>query len=123
LWHASAAIVEKLDTGRISFVSNLRATHDLNLDDIAKNKQGNTHTSIGLTRRREFGAVMNSYGVVTAPSVTWYAEGNADEIERLLSDVSFIGKRRASGFGQVIRKVVAGLQSPYYLHISSQAVS
>lgn len=101
LWHGSAAIVEKLDSGRISFVASLRATHDLQLDDIAKNRQGNTHTSMGLTRRREFGAVMNSYGLCTAARVTWYGQGKVDEVERLLTEVSFIGKRRASGFGQV----------------------
>lgn len=101
LWHASAAIIEKLDTGRVSFVASLRASHDLDLNHVAKNKQGNTHTAIGLTRRREFGAVMNNYGMFTAPSVTWYAQGDADEVERLLTDVSFIGKRRASGYGQV----------------------
>jgi CRISPR type IV-associated protein Csf3 len=101
LWHASAAMVEKTDAGRVSFVANLRAAHDLDLGLIAKNPKGNTHTALGLTRRRDFGAVMNSYKLFTAPAITWYAQGDALAVERLLRDVGFIGKRRASGYGQV----------------------
>lgn len=101
VWHGSAAVTEDIDVGRVAFVASLRATHDLDLDLIAKNKHGSTHAAIGLTRRRDFGAVMNSYKVVTAPSITWYGQGNAEAVERLLRSVDFIGKRRASGFGQV----------------------
>lgn len=101
LWHASAAVVEKQDAGRVSFVANLQAKHDFDLDLIARNKLGNTHTAMGLTRRRDFGAVMNSYRVFTAPAITWYAQGDMQAVEQLLRDVPFIGKRRASGYGQV----------------------
>lgn len=101
LWHGSAAIVEKTDSARIAFVASLRPMHDLKLELLAKNPVGNAHTAIGLTRRRDFGAVMNSYQLVTAPAITWYAEGNADAVQNLLQGVAFIGKRRASGFGQV----------------------
>ncbi len=52
LWHASAAMVEKTDAGRVSFVANLRASHDLDIDLVAKSPKGNTHTALGLTRRR-----------------------------------------------------------------------
>ena len=101
LWHGSAAIAEKTDMGRIAFVANLRAMHDLNHELLEKNKHGKVHAAIGLTRRRNFGAVMNSYKVFTTPEITWYASGDAAKIESLLSGVEFIGKRRASGFGQV----------------------
>ncbi len=101
LWHSSAAIVEKIDTGRKAFVANLRAMHDLDHELIAKNKQGNVHTAIGLTRRRDFGAVMNSYQSFTASEITWYATGDASKVQTLLTGLEFIGKRRASGFGQV----------------------
>ena len=108
LWHASAAVVEKQDAGRVSFVANLQAKHDLDLKLIARNKQGNSHTAMGLTRRRDFGAVMNSYRVFTAPAITWYAQGDALAVERLLSEVTFIGKRRASGYGQVTGVQIVG---------------
>ena len=101
LWHGSAAIVEKIDTGRKAFVANLRAMHDLEHALVEKNRQGKVHTTLGLTRRRQFGAVMNSYRAFAAPSVTWYATGDASKIDELLKDVEFIGKRRASGYGQV----------------------
>lgn len=101
LWHASGAVFEKQDDASVSFVANLQARHDLDLDLIARNKAGNTHTAMGLTRRRDFGAVMNSYRMLTVPEITWYAEGDVQTVEHLLHDVGFIGKRRASGYGQV----------------------
>lgn len=101
LWFGSAAIYEAIDETKKSFVANLRAMHDLNLDLIAKKKDGNSHRSIGLTRRRDYGAVMNNYKMITSHEVSWYATGDAQQIYRLLSEVEFIGKRRNSGFGQV----------------------
>jgi hypothetical protein len=101
LWFGSAAIYETIDETKKSFVANLRAIHDLDLDLIAKNKEGNAHRAIGLTRRRDYGAVMNSYKMITAKEVSWYVTGVAEKIGNLLSEVEFIGKRRNSGFGQV----------------------
>lgn len=102
LWHGSAAIVEKTNVGHMAFVANLRAMHDLEHELIAKNKRGEVYRRIGQTRRSDYGAVMNSYRSFTAPEITWYAIGDPDKIEALLKDVEFIGKRRASGYGQVL---------------------
>ncbi len=102
LWHGSAAIVEKTDMGRTAFVANLRAMHDLNDELIAKNQHGQIHHRIGLTRRSDYGAVMNSYKSFSAPEIIWYATGDAAKVESLLTGVEFIGKRRASGYGQVL---------------------
>lgn len=101
LWHGSAAIYEKTSTGRQAFVANLRASHDLDLDHVAKNKQGEVHRRLGLTRRQDLGAVMNAYRVFTAPTITWYGEGDTDRVSSLVSTLDFIGKRRANGFGEV----------------------
>ncbi|MEX2616164.1 MAG: hypothetical protein WD767_08720 [Alphaproteobacteria bacterium] len=101
LFHASAALLEPLESRKVSFVANLRATHTLDPDLLLKNKTGGVHKKIGLTRRRDFGAVMNSYQAFDAPEITWYAQGDGAAIERLLSGVHFIGKRRGSGFGEV----------------------
>lgn len=101
LWFASAAIYEPFDAGGQAFVANLRAMHDLRLEHVAKNKLGKTHTSIGLTRRRDFGAVMNSYDTVNTHALNWYATGDAEKISQLMHGIEFVGKRRASGFGQV----------------------
>ena len=109
LFHASAALLEPFGSSGVSFVANLRATHSLDPDLLLKNNRGGVHKQIGLTRRRNFGAVMNSYTAFDAPDVTWYAEGDGEAVERLLSDASFIGKRRGSGFGEVTSwSVVAG---------------
>ena len=101
VWHASAALLDRWHSGRMGFVANLRAMHDMDLDLIARKPDGQPHTKLGLTRRRDFGAVMNSYHAHSASTISWYAQGNADAVERLLRGVGFIGKRRASGFGQV----------------------
>ncbi len=84
LFYASAAIMEATDHGRISFVANLRADHSLNPNLIAKSKDGKRlHTKVGRTRRRDFGAVLNHYySLMTAPEVTWFAEGEGDVIQR-----------------------------------------
>jgi hypothetical protein len=101
LFHASAALLEPFTSSEVAFVANLRATHALDPDLILRNKRGDIHKQIGLTRRRDFGAVMNSYTSFDAPEITWYAEGDGEAVERLLSGVMFIGKRRGSGFGEV----------------------
>jgi hypothetical protein len=101
LWHGSAAVYEKTSTGRQAFVANLRASHDLDIEHVAKNKQGKPHAALGLARRREFGAVMNAYRIFTAESITWYGEGDAERVSSLVKTLDFIGKRRANGFGEV----------------------
>jgi len=62
LFHGSAALLEPFGSSVVSFVANMRAVHALDPDLILKNKHGNIHKQIGLTRRRDFGAVMNGYG-------------------------------------------------------------
>ena len=101
LWHGSAAIYEAIEVGRQAFVANLRANHDLDPRLVAKNKHGSIHSKISLLRRQQFGAVMNGYAYLVADSLTWYGEGDVEKVEKLLRTVRFIGKRRASGFGEV----------------------
>ncbi|NDG19787.1 MAG: hypothetical protein EB117_16195 [Betaproteobacteria bacterium] len=52
LWHGSAAIYEKTSSGRQAFVANLRASHDLDIDHVAKNKHGEVHRRLGLSKLR-----------------------------------------------------------------------
>lgn len=100
LAHASGAVYEPVSVERITFVAQLRAAHTLDPDLIKKNKTGALHRNVSDTA---FSNVMNAYTLITAPAVTWYGEGDVAEVERLLSAVPFIGKRRASGFGHVAR--------------------
>ena len=104
LFYASAAILEqKIDSGDVTFVANLRAQHDLNPDLIKKNKDGTRlHRKLGLGRRQDYGAVLNNYKTTTATAVSWDIVGDFDEISDLLRNVNFIGKKRTSGFGEVI---------------------
>ena len=101
LFHASAAMYETLDESRVAFVANLRADHSLDSDLFPKKADGNMYRKMGRMRRRDFGAVMNSYDCKFVESIEWHAEGDSDEIMRIVESTSFIGKRRASGFGEV----------------------
>ena len=97
LFHASAAVFEPIDKIRQGFIAGLRETHSIDPDLIKKNKHGQLHKKFDPSLTN----VMNSYAAFAAPEITWYAEGAADEAERLLRPIQFIGKRRASGFGEV----------------------
>lgn len=102
LFHASVAqFVEPIESGTHGFIAGLRASHDLDLDLIKKGKDGGPHRAIGLTRRSDFGNVMNGYKTITAKSIEWHAEGDPEEVFELLKEVEFIGKKRTAGFGQV----------------------
>lgn len=96
LFHASGAITEG-DKGRVAFIASLRPGHSIDPDLILKNKKGELHRKFDTSLTN----VLNSYSTINSPFVTWYAEGDADKVESLISPVSFIGKRRASGFGEV----------------------
>lgn len=97
LFYAGSAVMEPIDKGRIAFIAALRQQHAIDSDLILKNKQGNLHRKFDSS----FTNVLKAYRTFTAPTITWYVEGDADRIRSLLEPVQFIGKRRASGFGQV----------------------
>ena len=97
LFHASAAVFEHIDKVRQAFIAGLRETHSIDPDLIKKNRHGQLHKKFDTSLTN----VMNSYSAYTAPEITWYATGDVDEVERLLRPIQFIGKRRASGFGEV----------------------
>jgi len=102
LYHASVALpVGPIELGKHGFIAGLRATHDLDPDLIKQGRNGQPHRHIGLTRRSDFGNVMNGYQTMVAESLQWHAEGDADQVLELLQEVEFIGKKRTAGFGQV----------------------
>src|SRR5690606_4486934 len=47
------------------------------------------------------------------PEVTWYCVGDPEEIERLLSKVTAIGKKTAMGYGQVAEWVVEEIEEDW----------
>lgn len=114
LYHASAALMEPIDRGRVAFIAALRPQHSINPDHLRKNKRGELHRKFDSAVTN----VMNGYRMLTVPTMTWYAEGDAEKIQRLLAPVPFIGKRRASGFGRVSRWAFAegelnGIEGPF----------
>lgn len=107
LFHASAAIMEPFYSRPVTFVANLRADHTVNPALLQKNKAGNVHRRMGEKRRQDFGAVLNKYSSYSAEDVVWYAEGDRERAQELLTPIAFIGKRRGSGFGEVKIKKIA----------------
>ena len=101
LFHGSAAIVEPISQQSVTFIANLRAQHALDPDLILKNRHGRIHRKLGPLRRQDFGNVLNRYTSIEAEAIYWYGEGDPVAVENLVRDVEFIGKRRASGYGQV----------------------
>lgn len=97
LFHASAVIIEAIEKSRTAFIAGLYPTHSLDPSLILKNKRGALHRAFDSSVTN----VMNTYRQITAPIATWYVVGDAERIRSLLKTVEFIGKRRASGFGQV----------------------
>lgn len=97
LYHGSAAVIEPFDRSRVTFIAGLRPTHSIDPDLILKNKAGRLHRKFDTSLTN----VANSYELLSVPAVTWYGEGDAEQVEQLLRGVPFIGKRRASGFGEV----------------------
>ena len=114
LFYASAAIMEPIDKGRVAFIASLRPAHSIDPELLLKNKKGALHRKFDSS----FTNVMNGYRLLNAPTVTWYVEGDGDRIQQLLAPVQFIGKRRASGFGQVERwefepDYLDGIEGPF----------
>ena len=113
LFSASAAIMEPIRE-RVTFIAALRPGHSIDPDLILKNKKGQLHRKFDTSLTN----VLNTYAMLTAHTVTWYAEGDAGHIERLVSPVQFIGKRRVSGFGRVSRWQIEadeldGIEGPF----------
>lgn len=105
LYFASAAVLEN-EAGRIkaSFVASMRPQFTPEwLDVIAPNTNKNTDVAIGDSRYREAGNVINGYDAKVASAVVWYATGIKGAVLEALRGVKFIGKRRASGYGEVVR--------------------
>lgn len=95
---ASAAYYNVIEEMPRSFVGNLRKQHQF---DFSLLKQDPKKPFARNPFESSFKDVMNTYSLVSASSITWYARGDKELIEQLLEPVSFIGKRRASGFGEV----------------------
>jgi hypothetical protein len=106
LFHASAAFYDPIEVGRTSFVANLRADHSLDADLFPRKKDGSIYKKLGRLKRQHYGAVMNTYDCITTDRIEWFVEGDKEDIEPLTADIHFIGKRRASGFGEIKKWLV-----------------
>jgi hypothetical protein len=97
LYYASAAIYEPLELGKIAIVQSMRPD-DLWLDHqwLKKNNKGAVHTMF----KNLSDNILNTYKTITAPTMTWYCEGDADRIRSLLEHLPMIGKKRSCSVTQ-----------------------
>lgn len=102
---------------KVSFVASMRPEHTPEWREIIRpntrnpdappiENQGERKANlndlrIGLARQREAGNIVNGYQATAASAVEWYATGDATAVLEVVKDISFIGKRRSSGYGQV----------------------
>lgn len=104
LYFASAAILDN-HAGKVtaSFVASMRPQHTPEWLDHIKPNTKSGDVAIGDSRAREAGNVINAYDARVADAVVWYAVGDKAGVLEVVSGIGFIGKRRASGYGQVSR--------------------
>ncbi len=102
LYLASAGFpVDAVAKQRASFVASLRPEHTPEWLDVIKTNTRTDDLQIGLSRQSTGGNIINAYDATVASAVEWYATGHMQQILDLVSGVVSIGKRRASGFGEV----------------------
>lgn len=51
--------------------------------------------------REDFKALMHEYPTVHAEKLAWFAQGDAEQCRLMLESLTFIGKRRGQGFGEI----------------------
>jgi hypothetical protein len=91
LYCASGAIYEPISIGKMAIVQSMRPD-DLWLDHqwLKKNKQGAVHTKFSNLSDN----ILNTYKSIAVNTLTWYCEGDADQIHVLLDQLPMIGKKR-----------------------------
>jgi len=102
LYFASAVVLANV-TGSIkaSFVASMRPDRIPEWLNVVAPNTKSGDLSIGDSRYREAGNVINAYDATVASAAVWYATGEKDAVLEVLQEVRFIGKRRAAGYGEV----------------------
>jgi hypothetical protein len=88
---------------RAAFVASMRPEHSPHWLEVINSNTKTSDLKIGLSRQREAGNVVNGYQAHATDAIEWYATGHAQAVWNVVKDIPFIGKRRASGYGEVVR--------------------
>lgn len=104
LYFASSGFaVNSVATQKASFVASMRPEHSSYWLDVIKTNTKDGDLKIGLARQREGGNIINAYTATVASAIEWYATGHMQQVLDAVQVIHFIGKRRTSGYGEVIR--------------------
>lgn len=94
-WHASAGISEVL----YEEIASWKKRWDDENDDLVQEKRGG---SLKIDHKRSFFKSYSMPLVITgSKSIHFYVVGNEQEIRKLLSNCTHIGKKRSQGYGEV----------------------
>lgn len=114
LYFASAGFASSVGLKqRASFVASLRPEHTTEWLDVIRPNTTTTglpsvagsklnDVKVGLARQREGGNILNGYEATVAPLIEWYGIGDPQAILDVVANIPFIGKKRTSGYGEVI---------------------
>ena len=110
LYFASSGFaVDAYATQRASFVASMRPEHSPHWLEVLQPNTQDKDLRIGLSRQRDAGNIINAYSAIVASGIEWYATGDMQAVLEVVQSIPFIGKRRTSGYGEVIRwEVQAG---------------
>lgn len=96
-WYWAVSLGHYVPNGEFVFHWHRRfSAHREQYLDLSNRKSGRINTAAGYMK-----VYRHPVPVILTPEITWYAVGDADELRRMLSKVSWIGKNRSQGFGIV----------------------
>ena len=100
---SSGFMVDAYATQKAAFVASLRPEHSPHWLDVLRPNTKDKDLRIGLARQREGGNIINAYTAIVANAIEWYATGHMQDVLEAVKPAAFIGKRRTSGYGEVVR--------------------
>jgi len=104
LYFASSGFaVDAYATQRASFVASMRPEHSPHWLEVLQPNTQDKDLRIRLSRQPDAGNIINAYSAIVASGIEWYATGDMQAVLEVVQSIPFIGKRRTSGYGEVIR--------------------
>lgn len=105
LFHCSTGLVENALPLKITYVASLHAKHSLNLNAVELNNKGR-HKPIDGARNKTFGDSMDTYTGLSGNSITWFFDGDPDQVFELMSGILFVGKKHSTGYGELYEREI-----------------
>ena len=106
VYHSSVALYHHSNLMRDTIYKRFTDKETYLLTD--KQQQGRIHTNRGF-----FKDFMINYPILLTDSLTFYCNGDKKELERLLSNISYIGKKTSIGSGKILNYRIESIEEDY----------